>query len=70
MIGRQVRPATLDLLARNDLSLSDVDAWAIHPGGPAILESVREALSPDEALEPSREVLKGVWQLLVTQPCC
>ncbi|MEM7245295.1 MAG: type III polyketide synthase [Acidobacteriota bacterium] len=38
--------------------LSDRDAWAVHPGGPAILGAVREALDlSDEALAASRAVL-------------
>jgi predicted naringenin-chalcone synthase len=33
--------------------------WAVHPGGPAILETVARSLSiPDGVLAPSREVLR------------
>ena len=33
--------------------------WAIHPGGPVILDRVRDALAiPEERLAPSREVLR------------
>jgi predicted naringenin-chalcone synthase len=59
VLGRHARPAVESLLGRHGLSPADVGAWAIHPGGPAILESVRDALGlPDQALDPSREVLR------------
>lgn len=46
------------LLDGADLSLSDVEGWAVHPGGPHILDVVqRELALPAEALAPSREVL-------------
>lgn len=45
-------------LGRNDLRVSDVAAWAVHPGGPKILDAVERALKlPPEALQASREVL-------------
>lgn len=47
-----------DLLARSGVAVSDVDAWAIHPGGPHILDVVeRELRLAPAALAPSREVL-------------
>jgi predicted naringenin-chalcone synthase len=59
VLGRHAAPAVRGLLEPHGLSVDDVNAWAIHPGGPAILESVRDALGlPDEALLPSREVLR------------
>ncbi len=46
------------LLGRHGLSRSDVDGWAVHPGGPRILDVVRDRLElPAEALGPSRRVL-------------
>ena len=45
-------------LAGNGLTTSEVDAWAIHPGGPRILDACQDALSlSDELLRPSRNVL-------------
>ena len=35
-------------LARHGLAVSDVDVWAIHPGGPRVIESTAEALAVDE----------------------
>jgi len=37
-----------DLLGRHDLSRKDVDFWAIHPGGRAIVEKAQEVLGLDE----------------------
>ncbi|HEU4422160.1 MAG TPA: type III polyketide synthase [Pilimelia sp.] len=46
------------LLDRNGLSPSDVDGWAVHPGGPRILHVVECELGlPADALATSREVL-------------
>jgi len=47
------------LLARNGLQPDDVRGWAIHPGGPRIIDVVQERLGlPDEATTVSREVLR------------
>jgi alkylresorcinol/alkylpyrone synthase len=47
------------LLARHGLSPEEVAGWAIHPGGPRILEAVAGPLRLDEdALELSRSVLR------------
>ncbi len=49
-----------DLLARADLAVSDVPGWAVHPGGPQILDVVQRELSlPASALASSRAVLAG-----------
>lgn len=47
-----------DLLARNGLGVGDVRGWAVHPGGPRILDTVDDTLGlgPD-ALAASRTVL-------------
>ncbi len=46
------------LLSRHGLRRTDVDGWAVHPGGPRILDVVRDRLElPGEALGPSRQVL-------------
>jgi predicted naringenin-chalcone synthase len=48
------------LLAPAGLGLSDVDGWAVHPGGPHILDVVqRELALPGGALAVSRDVLAG-----------
>jgi predicted naringenin-chalcone synthase len=59
VLGRHARPAVESLLERHGLFVGDVGGWVIHPGGPAILESVRDALGlPDAALQHSRDVLR------------
>jgi predicted naringenin-chalcone synthase len=46
------------LLARHGMGRADVDGWAVHPGGPRILDVVRDRLDlTAEALAPSRQVL-------------
>jgi len=46
------------LLARQGMSRAEVDGWAVHPGGPRILDVVRDRLELSaEALAPSRQVL-------------
>jgi predicted naringenin-chalcone synthase len=45
-------------LAEYDLAIPDIAHWAIHPGGPKIIETVLESLSlPASAGEASRAVL-------------
>ena len=47
------------LLARNGLAISDVGAFAIHPGGPRVIEQTAEALGlSDEAVHHSQAVLR------------
>ncbi|MEU5760186.1 3-oxoacyl-[acyl-carrier-protein] synthase III C-terminal domain-containing protein [Nocardia sp. NPDC047648] len=53
-----VAPVVGDVLRRNGLRQSDIDAWAIHPGGPKILlESARSLGLPPEASSTSWKVL-------------
>jgi predicted naringenin-chalcone synthase len=47
-------------LAKENLRIEDVRGWAIHPGGPRILDSCIAALDLDgDHLQPSREVLSN-----------
>jgi len=60
-VRAHVAPVVDELLARNGLARADVAAWAIHPGGPAIVDAVGAALGlDDDALEPSRATLREV----------
>ncbi|WP_159840347.1 3-oxoacyl-[acyl-carrier-protein] synthase III C-terminal domain-containing protein [Nocardia sp. CY41] len=53
-----VAPVVGEMLRRNNLRQSDIDAWAIHPGGPKILlESARSLGLPPEAAATSWQVL-------------
>lgn len=56
---RQHLPAACaTLLEQVEASPADVEHWAIHPGGPAILDQAKQALGIDEpAVAVSREVL-------------
>jgi alkylresorcinol/alkylpyrone synthase len=48
-----------ELLGRHHLQVADVGAWAVHPGGPRILEVVQERVGLDEdAVRESRAVLR------------
>lgn len=58
VLADHVAPFVTDLLAHAGLRVSDVDGWAVHPGGPHILDVVqRELALPAAALTASREVL-------------
>src|SRR6202050_722076 len=58
IIRRQLLPWCKGWLARNNLELSDIAGWAIHPGGPKILSATAEALSLQAGdLRYSRDVL-------------
>lgn len=58
VLGRHVAGAVATVLDRNGVAASDVDAWAVHPGGPRILTTVAEKLDlPTGALDASHAVL-------------
>jgi predicted naringenin-chalcone synthase len=57
LIGAHLRPWLEGWLARRGLALGDVGSWALHPGGPRILEAVEQALGlPPGAAAASRAV--------------
>lgn len=59
LIREQLRPRLTAWLERNGLTLDAVDGWAIHPGGPRILQACQQALSlSDNALAASYKVLR------------
>ncbi|MDN5917070.1 MAG: type III polyketide synthase [Pseudonocardia sp.] len=58
VLARHVHAMVSGLLDRNGLRIGDVDGWAVHPGGPRILDVVAERLDlPAGALDASRAVL-------------
>ncbi|MEV6600545.1 type III polyketide synthase [Actinoplanes sp. NPDC051346] len=58
VLSVHVRALVEDLLRRNGLAVGDVDGWAVHPGGPKILDVVQERLGlTDDDLAASRGVL-------------
>ena len=59
VLARHVGQVVVELLEPHGLHIGDVARWAIHPGGPSILDLVADRLGLDEsALEDSREVLR------------
>lgn len=59
VLARHVREVVSGLVARNGLRLSDVDGWAVHPGGPRILDVVADRLGLAESdVAASRAVLR------------
>jgi predicted naringenin-chalcone synthase len=58
VLDAYVAPMVTSLLERNGLGTGDVDGWAVHPGGPRILDVVQARLGlSDAALAASRGVL-------------
>jgi predicted naringenin-chalcone synthase len=58
VLSRHVVPLVTDLLARHGLVAADVTSWAVHPGGPRILDVVEERIGLSDAdLAPSRQTL-------------
>jgi alkylresorcinol/alkylpyrone synthase len=56
VLAVHLRPAVSELLRRN--GVDSVAGWAVHPGGPRILETVEDVLGlPPDALDASRAVL-------------
>ena len=59
VLARHVRPVVTSLLAGHQLGVDDVTGWAVHPGGPRILDVVADQLAlPSDALSASAEVLR------------
>ncbi|MEO0559891.1 MAG: 3-oxoacyl-[acyl-carrier-protein] synthase III C-terminal domain-containing protein [Bacteroidota bacterium] len=58
-IHQRVEGLVESLLARNGLAVSDVDVFAVHPGGPRVIERTAEALGLEDAtVRHSQEVLR------------
>ena len=57
LINMHLRSCLEEWLSKHGLLLEDVAGWAVHPGGPKILDAVEIALNlPRNALELSRAV--------------
>lgn len=58
VLSRHVCALTRELMARHELARDQVGNWAVHPGGPRILDVVRDQLGlTDDDMRPSRETL-------------
>jgi predicted naringenin-chalcone synthase len=59
ILEREVGPWVREALGRHRLRIDDVGAWAIHPGGPRVIDAVLASLGlPLDAGDASREVLR------------
>jgi predicted naringenin-chalcone synthase len=59
VIGGNIRDLVGPALSAERLSLRDVDTWAVHPGGKAIIDQVQRSLGLSaEQVSASREVLR------------
>lgn len=59
VLAAQVGGVVDDLLARSDLERADITGWAVHPGGPRILDVVGERLGlASGALDAARDTLR------------
>jgi predicted naringenin-chalcone synthase len=47
MIEQKLKPWLEGWLAENGLRMSEVASWAVHPGGPRIVDAVEKALGLD-----------------------
>jgi predicted naringenin-chalcone synthase len=57
-VGENLRRWLQGWLGDQGLAIADIASWAIHPGGPKILDAVEEALGlPRSATDVSREIL-------------
>ncbi|WP_371483172.1 type III polyketide synthase [Kitasatospora sp. NBC_00315] len=64
VVRRHLGPEVRTFLADHDLKPQEVTAWVCHPGGPKILDAVRETLDlPARALELTRRSLAEVGNL-------
>jgi alpha-pyrone synthase len=60
LIREHLRPWLEGWLARHGLSRAGIGSWAIHPGGPRILEAIAQALElDDDQLAASRKVFSA-----------
>src|SRR5262249_6626005 len=59
LLGQHVRGAVTELLEAHGLSLDQVEGFAVHPGGVAILRAVADGLGLDEGdLAASYDILR------------
>src|SRR5687767_7356793 len=57
----EVRPSMEAFLSRHGLTITDIDHWLVHPGGPRVIQALADGLGlPDEALTLSWETLAEV----------
>ncbi len=58
LISTHLGPWLTSWLAESDLGVTDIGSWAVHPGGPRVLDATVRSLGlPPAATNASREVL-------------
>ncbi|MBD3346119.1 MAG: type III polyketide synthase [Chitinivibrionales bacterium] len=58
VLGEIVPALINELIERNNLKISDISHWAIHPGGDKIIEILKDEMNlSEEQLDPTRSVL-------------
>ncbi|MET0283242.1 MAG: 3-oxoacyl-[acyl-carrier-protein] synthase III C-terminal domain-containing protein [Polyangiales bacterium] len=64
-IAREGLPPLVNaILARHQLRIPDIATWVAHPGGPAVISAMSEALGlPDDALVQTRRSLAQIGNL-------
>lgn len=63
IIKAGLRPWLDEWLARSGLTVAEVGAWAVHPGGPRILSAVEDSLQLGPVASVSREVLSEMGNM-------
>jgi alkylresorcinol/alkylpyrone synthase len=64
LVQNRLGAVVTDFLADHDVKTSDITAWICHPGGPKVLDAVRDALDlPARALELTWRSLAQVGNL-------
>ena len=59
VLDKHLLAVTTELLHRHQLCISDIDHWAIHPGGPRIIDTVARRLELDsQDVSASRDTLR------------
>ncbi len=58
LLAKNLKPWLIQWLAESNLNLSSIRSWAVHPGGPRILNQIESCLElPASSLEISRHIL-------------
>jgi alkylresorcinol/alkylpyrone synthase len=64
VVERRLHENVTKFLAAHGLTIDDIGAWVCHPGGPKVIDAVRDSLRlPESAVTASRRSLAGVGNL-------
>ncbi len=60
LVSKDLRPAADGFLKRNEVAISDIDAFSFHPGGTKVIQALEGAFElPENSLQDERAVLAG-----------